>query len=149
MKSQKKLLKFDFRVCHSGFSFYVYDLLSEHLQEKCIGSKNFECRQNKTYINPSERINYIFNSSIKGIEESDFILLVGTNPRLEATILNARIRKAYVKSRLKIYSIGDPGDLTYPYKKITSNTSSIKESYVQEKGNELWLCNCFIKKYEL
>ncbi len=95
--------------------------------EKCIGSKNFECRQNKTYINPSERINYIFNSSIKGIEESDFILLVGTNPRLEATILNARIRKAYVKSRLKIYSIGDPGDLTYPYKKITSNTSSIKE----------------------
>jgi NADH-quinone oxidoreductase subunit G len=72
-------------------------------------------------------MNYIFNSSIKGIEDSDLILLVGTNPRLEATILNARIRKAYINSRLKIYSIGNPGDLTYPYQNIGSNTSVIKE----------------------
>ena len=95
--------------------------------ERCIGSKNLECRQDRIYINPQERINYIFNSSIKGIEDSDLILLVGTNPRLEATILNARIRKAYVKNKLKIYSIGDAGDLTYPYKIIGSNTSIIKE----------------------
>jgi len=95
--------------------------------EKCLGSKNLECRQNRIYINPSERMNYIFNSSINGIEESDFILLVGTNPRLEATILNARIRKAYLKNKLKIYSIGDPGDLTYPYKSIGSSTVTIKE----------------------
>ena len=86
--------------------------------EKCIGSKNLECRQDRIYINPEERMNYIFNSSINGIEDSDFILLVGTNPRLEATILNARIRKAYIKNKLKIYSIGDPGDLTYPYQKL-------------------------------
>jgi len=72
-------------------------------------------------------MNYIFNSSINGIEDSDFILLVGTNPRLEATILNARIRKAYVKNKLKIYSIGDPGDLTYPYQNIGSSTSVIRE----------------------
>jgi len=72
-------------------------------------------------------MNYIFNSSINGIEESDFILLVGTNPRLEATILNARIRKAYIKNKLKIYSIGDAGDLTYPYQNIGSNTSVIRE----------------------
>jgi NADH-quinone oxidoreductase subunit G len=95
--------------------------------EKCIGSTNLECRQDRIYINPQERMNYIFNSSIKGIEDSDFILLVGTNPRLEATILNARIRKAYIKSKLRIYSIGDIGDLTYPYKNIGSNTSIIKE----------------------
>ena len=68
--------------------------------EKCIGSTNFECRQSRIFINPEERMNYIFNSSINGIEESDFILLVGTNPRLEATILNARIRKNYVKKFL-------------------------------------------------
>ena len=74
--------------------------------EKCIGSKNLECRQDRIYINPKERMNYIFNSSINGIEDSDLILLVGTNPRLEATILNARIRKAYVKNKTKIYSIG-------------------------------------------
>ena len=95
--------------------------------EKCVGTTNLECRQDRIYINPEERMNYIFNSSINGIEDSDFILLVGTNPRLEATILNARIRKAYVKNKLKIYSIGDPGDLTYPYQNIGSSTSVIRE----------------------
>ncbi len=95
--------------------------------EKSLGSKNFECRSNRIYFNPTERMNYIFNSKINGIEESDLILLVGANPRLEATILNARIRKAYKKNNLKIYSIGDPGDLTYPYKIIGSDTSVIKE----------------------
>ena len=95
--------------------------------EKCVGSSNLECRQDKTYLNPQERMNYIFNSSINGIEEADFILLVGTNPRLEATILNSRIRKAYIKNNLKIYSIGDAGDLTYPYQNIGSSTSIIKE----------------------
>ena len=95
--------------------------------EKCIGSVNLECRQDRIYINPQERMNYIFNSSIKGIEDSDFILLIGTNPRLEATILNARIRKAYIKNKLRIYSIGDVGDLTYPYQNIGSSTSTIKE----------------------
>ena len=72
-------------------------------------------------------MNYIFNSSIAGLEESDLILLVGTNPRLEATILNARIRKSYNRNKLKIYSIGNPGDLTYPYDIIGNNTSAIKE----------------------
>ena len=95
--------------------------------EKILGSKNLECRQDKTYTNPTERMNYVFNSTINGIEDSDLILLVGTNPRLEATILNARIRKSYIKNKLKIYSIGDPGNLTYPYQKISSNTSTIKE----------------------
>jgi len=95
--------------------------------ERCIGSTNLECRQDRIYINPQERMNYVFNSSISGIEDSDFILLVGTNPRLEATILNARIRKAYIKNKLKIYSIGDAGDLTYPYQNIGSSTSIIRE----------------------
>jgi len=95
--------------------------------EKSIGSSNLECRQERIYINPLDRINYIFNSTINGIEESDLILLVGTNPRLEATILNARIRKAFKKNKLKIYSIGDPGDLTYPYHNIGSNTSIIRD----------------------
>ena len=92
-----------------------------------IGSENLECRKERTYINPSEKMNYIFNSSISSIEESDLIVLVGTNPRLEATILNARIRKSYLKNKVNIYSIGDPGDLTYPYKIIGSNTNVIKD----------------------
>jgi len=95
--------------------------------EKCLGSANLECREDKIYLNPKERMNYIFNSSINGIEKADIILLVGTNPRLEATILNARIRKAFIKNNLKIYSVGDPGDLTYPYENIGSDTSVIRD----------------------
>ncbi len=87
--------------------------------------KNLDFREKRFYINPEEKINYIFNSSIKGIEDSDLILLVGCNPRHEATILNARIRKAY-KNGTKIYSIGDPGDLTYEYEIIGRNTKDIK-----------------------
>jgi len=97
--------------------------------EDCIGSHNLECREDRIYINPQERSNYIFNSKINGIESSDLIILVGTNPRLEATILNARIRKAYVKNKINVYSIGDPGDLTYPYKNIGSDTNIVREIF--------------------
>ena len=55
------------------------------------------------------------------------ILLIGTNPRLEATILNARIRKAFVKKRTPIFSIGNPGDLTYDYNIIGYKTDDIKK----------------------
>jgi NADH-quinone oxidoreductase subunit G len=92
-----------------------------------LNSDNLEFREKKFYINSEDKINYIFNSSIKGIEESDLILLIGSNPRHEATILNARIRKAHVQKKLPIYSIGNPGDLTYEYKVIGNKTDDIKQ----------------------
>ncbi len=92
-----------------------------------IDCKNFDFRDKKFYINPDDKINYLFNSSIQGIESSDFILLIGCNPRYEATMVNARIRKAYSKNKTKIYSIGNPGDLTYEYKIIGENTKDIKD----------------------
>ena len=92
-----------------------------------INVKNYDFREKDFYINPDQKINYIFNSSIQGIEKSDFILLVGANPRHEATILNARIRKTYLKNKLPIFSIGDPGDLTYPYKIIGNKTNDIQQ----------------------
>jgi NADH-quinone oxidoreductase subunit G len=92
-----------------------------------LQSDNLEFREKKYYINSHDKINYIFNSSINGIEESDLILLVGTNPRREATILNARIRKAFVQKKIPIFSIGDPGDLTYEYKVIGNKTDDIKQ----------------------
>ena len=94
---------------------------------KIFKSKNIEFREKNFYINPSEKMNYIFNSSISGIEESDLILLIGTNPRYEATILNARIRKAFVQRKVPIFSIGNPGDLTYDYNIIGSKTDDIKK----------------------
>ncbi len=93
---------------------------------KSLNSTNIEFREKDFYINSSEKSNYLFNSSIKGVDESDLILLIGTNPRYEATMLNARIRKAYVQNRVPIYSIGDPGDLTYEYTNIGNSTDNIK-----------------------
>ena len=65
--------------------------------QKIVNSNNLESRNENSYLNPEKRENYLFNSSINGIEESDFIFLIGSNPRFEATILNARIRKAYLQ----------------------------------------------------
>ncbi len=95
--------------------------------EKTIKSKNLDSRTENYYVNLSSRNNYIFNSKIIGIEESDLIILIGTNPRYEATILNSRIRKAYKKNNTKIYSIGDVGDITYPYVKLENSTKIIDE----------------------
>jgi NADH-quinone oxidoreductase subunit G len=99
---------------------------------KTLKSNNLEFREKKIYINTDEKVNYIFNSSIKGIEDSDLILLIGTNPRHEATILNARIRKASAQKKVPIFSIGNPGDLTYDYQIIASKTDDIKKIISKE-----------------
>ena len=94
---------------------------------KTLGSSNVESRTDHTYLNPQKRENYLFNSTINGIEEADFILLVGSNPRYEATILNARIRKAYLQNKTKIISLNNLGDLTYPYSYLDGNIENIKK----------------------
>ena len=94
---------------------------------KCLNSTNIESRSDHTYLNTEKRENYLFNSTINSIEESDFIFLVGANPRYEATILNARIRKSYLQNKTKIVSLNNLGDLTYPYISLNGNTDVIKE----------------------
>jgi NADH-quinone oxidoreductase subunit G len=94
---------------------------------KTLGSYNIESRSDHTYLNPEKRENYLFNSSINGIESADFILLIGSNPRYEATILNARIRKSYLKNKIKIISLSNIGDLTYPYESLNGNIENIKD----------------------
>ena len=95
--------------------------------EKTIKSKNLDSRIENYYVNSSNRSNYIFNSKIMGIEETDLIILIGTNPRYEATILNSRIRKAYLNNNVDIFSIGDVGELTYPYAVLENTTKVINE----------------------
>ena len=97
--------------------------------ERTIDTKNYESRSSDMFIDSSKRENYLFNSTINGIEESDFILLIGTNPRFEATMLNARIRKAYLKNKVKIVSLNDVGDLTYPYQSLDGKTQTIKDIF--------------------
>jgi NADH-quinone oxidoreductase subunit G len=112
---------------HIGDMVNMENALSFKKLFAILKSKNLEFREKKFYINSSEKINYIFNSSIKGIEESDLILLIGSNPRHEATMLNARIRKTFVKKQIPIFSIGDPGELTYDYTVIGNTTDDLKK----------------------
>ena len=102
---------------------------------KTLGSYNVESRSDHTYLNSKKRENYLFNSTINGIEEADFILLIGSNPRYEATILNARIRKAYLQNKTKIISLNDVGDLTYPYESLDGDIENIKK--ITEDNHEV------------
>jgi len=93
-----------------------------------LGVANIDCRQDGAGIDPSlGRETYLFNSSIEGIDEADAILLVGTNPRLEASVLNARIRKRWRDSDLKIGLIGEACDLTYDYDYIGAGPDTLSE----------------------
>lgn len=78
-----------------------------------LGSTRVECRQDGSAVDASVRAGYIMNNSIAGVEDADYLLLVGANPRLEAPILNTRIRKAVRHFGLKVGNIGNAEDLTY------------------------------------
>ena len=112
-------------------SLYIF----KEFFNKTLGSYNVESRSDHTYLNSKKRENYLFNSTINGIEEADFILLIGSNPRYEATILNARIRKAYLQNKTKIISLNDVGDLTYPYESLDGDIENIKK--ITEDSHEV------------
>ena len=111
---------------HVGDMASIETILSfKHLLKK-INCTNYDFREKKFYLNPSDKINYLFNTSIQSIEECDLVLLIGSNPRHEATMLNARLRKSYAKNKTPIFSIGNPGDLTYDYTLLGDNLSDLK-----------------------
>ena len=95
--------------------------------DRTIESDYYDFRTSNRFIDDDERENYIFNSSINGIEQSDLIFLIGTNPRYEATILNARIRKSFVNNNTKVISLNDIGNLTYPYESLDGQTKTLKD----------------------
>jgi NADH-quinone oxidoreductase subunit G len=85
------------------------------LMEK-LGSPHIDCRQDGAQIDPSlGRASYLFNATIAGIDEADGIMIVGSNPRWEAPVLNARIRKRWRAGGVKIGVIGERANLTYDY----------------------------------
>jgi NADH-quinone oxidoreductase subunit G len=94
---------------------------------EAIGSGNFDCRQNGSKLSNENRAKYVFNTSVSGIEEADHCLLIGCNPRYEATMVNARIRKAYLNNKLPVALIGNKVDLTYPYKFLGNNPWALKQ----------------------
>ncbi|HET6159190.1 MAG TPA: NADH-quinone oxidoreductase subunit NuoG [Dongiaceae bacterium] len=83
-----------------------------------LGAPHLDCRQDGAALDPNARASWLFNSTIAGIDKADAILIVGSNPRWEAPVLNARIRKRYLKGGLKVGVIGPKLDLTYPYQHL-------------------------------
>ncbi len=82
-----------------------------------LGVVNLDCRQDGAKLS-GPRPTYLFNTTIAGVEAADALLLIGTNPRWEAPVLNARIRKAWLHGHLKIANAGAPVDLTYPVQQL-------------------------------
>lgn len=92
-----------------------------------MGVTQTESRLDGAALDASDRSSYLFNSTISGIEDADFCLLIGANPKLEATIVNARLRKAVVKNGLKVARIGAAGDLTYPVQDLGNDASVLSD----------------------
>jgi len=80
-----------------------------------LGVQSVDCRQDGMALGEGPRESWLFNSTIAGIETADVILLVGVNPRTEAPVLNARLRKRWVAGALKVGVVGEQADLTYGY----------------------------------
>src|SRR6185295_10758461 len=104
----------------------VEEMFALKLLVEALGSKNLDCRQDGTALDPSlGRGSYIFNATVAGVESADAILIIGSNPRKEAPVLNARIRKRWRLGNLPVAVIGESADLTYAYDYLGAGPDSL------------------------
>lgn len=94
-----------------------------------LGSGNIDCRQDGAYLRADYRCSYVMNTPIARLEEADAFLLIATNPRHEAPLVNARIRKRFLKGGCEIGVIGNTEELTYPYTHVGDHASALKEIF--------------------
>lgn len=97
-----------------------------------LGSGDMDCRQDGAKLS-GPRANYLFNTSIAGIEDADALLVIGSNPRKEAPVLNARIRKRWLQGDFPIAAIGTPADLTYTHDVLGQGRDTL-ESLAKGEG---------------
>ncbi len=90
-----------------------------------LGSPHIDCRQDGAALESGVRGGYLFNTTIAGIEEAETCLLVGTNPRWEAPLINARLRKRYLRGGFKVYSVGPELDLTFPVENLGAGPETL------------------------
>ena len=106
----------------------VEEMYALKLLVQSLGSQNIDCRQDGAALDPSlGRGSYIFNPTIEGIEQADAVLIIGANPRFEASLLNARIRKRYRMRELPVGVIGEAEDLRYPYESLGAGAETLKD----------------------
>jgi len=102
--------------------FAIKDLLGR------FGSANVDARQDGSAIDPRwGRASYLFNATIAGIEQADALLIIGANPRREAAVLNARIRKRWRAGNFPIGLIGEKADLTYSYDYLGAGAETLAD----------------------
>ncbi len=92
-----------------------------------IGSPHFDCRQDGAKLEAIPRQSYLFNTSIAGVEAADALLLIGTNLRWEAPVLNVRVRKTWLTGNIKIANVGAHHDLTYPVEQLGETASVLED----------------------
>jgi NADH-quinone oxidoreductase subunit G len=93
-----------------------------------LGITSLDCRQDGAKLDPKlGRGSYLFNATIEGIEQADAMLLVGSNPRLEAPVLNARIRKRFRQGGVAVGSVGPRADLGYTYEHIGAGAQALAD----------------------
>jgi len=92
-----------------------------------LGSANLDCRQDGAVADPAVRASYIFNTTIAGIERADVCMLIGTNPRVEAAIINARLRKRWLQGGFRIAALGPAADLTYPVENLGDGPAAMSD----------------------
>ncbi|WP_454657152.1 NADH-quinone oxidoreductase subunit NuoG [Bosea beijingensis] len=93
-----------------------------------LGSANLDARQDGTKLHPKfGRASYVLNAGIAGIEDATSLLIIGSNPRREAPILNARIRKRWLRGDFKVSVIGEKADLTYTYDYLGAGPETLAE----------------------
>ena len=104
----------------------VEEMFALKLLMESLGSANIDCRQEGSALSPAfGRASYLFNPTIAGIDDADAILIIGSNPRLEASIINQRIRKRWRTAPLPIALIGPKVDLTYPYEYLGAGPDTL------------------------
>jgi NADH-quinone oxidoreductase subunit G len=92
-----------------------------------LDSANLDCRQDGAAVDPRVRAGYLFNTTIAGIDQADACLLIGTNLRWEAPIINARLRKRWLTGKLRIGLIGPRLDLTYKYEHLGAGAQTLQD----------------------
>jgi len=116
-------------LCDAEAMFALKELLSG------LGAASLDCRQDGAKLDPSCRAGYLFNTTIAGIENADVCLLVGADPRWEAPLVNARMRKRHLQGGFRIAAIGPALDLTFPVEML-GNDGSLLNALVA--GEHSW-----------
>jgi NADH-quinone oxidoreductase subunit G len=94
-----------------------------------LGSPNLDCRQDGMVLGGGPRETWLFNSTIAGIEQADAIMLIGTNPRLEAPLVNARLRKSWLATGVRIGLVGEKADLNYAYHHVGAGPAALQQMF--------------------